>query len=247
MDKNSMLANPLGYSIQFGTASYETTLDERIEAAKIASSISKQKQRQNISGKLYLTNKSAPLGKDANFQNMTIKKPTNIAQEYKRKSKCLESVSETHFEPTNYVFSSNPNVSKNTNLHDFNNLSSSFKPNNKGGGLMQRRLEALKKKTTLLVTDNALESTKLSTNSSRQISFEDTKRKIPNYNQISASFSHRNEYKTRSAVQKNLNYERNTLFGFGERSINTTNSSSKLNYIFFLCLISFYFVPIYLN
>lgn len=233
MDKNSMLANPLGYSIQIGTASYETTLDERIEAAKKASSISKQKQRQNISEKLYSTNKSAPLGKDRNFQNMTVKKTTNIAHEYKRKSKCLEPVFKTHFEPTNYVFSSNPTVSKSTNPHDFSNFSSSLKPNNKGGGLMQRRLEALKKKTTLLAPDNALESTKLSTNPSKQISFEDTKKKIPNSIQNSASFPHCNEYKTRSAVQKNLNYEQNTLFGFSERSKNTTNSSSKLNYIFF--------------
>jgi len=55
---------------------------------------------------------------------MTVEKTTNIAQEFERKNKCLQSISKLHFEPINNVISSKSTLSKNINLHDFNNRSS---------------------------------------------------------------------------------------------------------------------------
>jgi len=59
MDKISILGQAhamYGYSIEIGNTSYETTLDERIKAAKIASSISKQEQKQiTTEGKFLIT------------------------------------------------------------------------------------------------------------------------------------------------------------------------------------------------
>lgn len=190
MDKNSMFERPIGYSIEMGTTSYDTTLDERIEAAKKASLVSKLRQKDNISEKLYQRN--------THSQNTAVKRLTNHAQEFKKISKCLEPVPKPYFEHTKYAT-----------------------------GLMQRRLEALKQKITLPVSNNSLELTKHSTNSLKQTYIKQPK--LFNSNHTVTS-SYRNEYKTRSSVQKNLNHEQNSQLRLSEHCKNT---SSMFNYTFF--------------
>lgn len=128
MDKISILKNSLsmhGYSIEVGNTSYETTLDERIKAAKIASLISKQEEKQITIEDNFLINRNSVLSKKgANFKNMAVKKTTNIAKEFEMKNKCLQSVSKSYFEPTNNVISPRSPPSKNINTSSTSGKSS---------------------------------------------------------------------------------------------------------------------------
>jgi len=198
---------PYGYSIEFGDTNYKNTLEERIQAAKNASLIAKQTQKQKCSGKLFLKNNTR-----TDFEkNMTFKTVTNSVQDFKNKNtQHGSSPFESIVKPTSSAFPLMPNITKNmiTNVQSkFNtsDLSPTFR-----GGLMQRRLEAIKaqKKETNAISlkchKKTVESPKFSSNSS---SSQFAQQKDIVSNRFDTNTPKRNEYKLRSTIQKNTRNE----------------------------------------
>lgn len=204
--------NVAGYTIEMGDTTYGTTLEERIQAARAASSSSKQMLKANNRGKSSLMNYRST-EKDKSFQNIDINKTTFSAHEFKEKNRQQwQSSSKKDFESITYVSSLNSTIVRNGNINPPDNYNSSHlsKPIHKGGGLMQRRLESIKANKRLsniisLNSDTNVGSTKcsnyLSQSSSRQDTF--TNNHVPDQFDVSK----RNEYKTRLTIQKNLSNE----------------------------------------
>lgn len=218
---------PCGYSIEFGDTTYKNTLDERIQAAKNASLIAKQAQKQKHSEKCFLTySEITDIKKNPNCQTMTVKTIKNCAQDFKNKNRphLLSSLKSVN-DPTINVFPFKSATTKNININvqtkfNANDLLPTFK-----GGLMQRRLEAIKankkeSKTISLKCDKKiLESTKSNDSSNSQ---------FPQKKHCNTINSKRNEYKLRSTVQKNTYNEINC-----NCTKNITSTSSKFkNFIF---------------
>jgi len=149
-----------GYSIEFGDTTYRNTLDERIQAAKAASSIAKQTQKQKYSGKLFLKN-STNKNLEKNYQNMCAKMVQNSTQDLKNKNRqCQLSSFKSVIEPA-------------TNAQCNKSNANDSLPTFKGGGQMQHRLEAIKARkleanaVSLLKREkDTSESTKFSNSSS---------------------------------------------------------------------------------
>lgn len=193
--KKSPWENPgspsYGYSIEFGDTTYKNTLDERIQAAKNASSIAKQTQKQKYSGKLILKNNAnKDLEKNANYQSMCTKTTKNGNQDLKNKNRQYQSSS------FKSVIETATNVQSKSSA---NNTLPTFK----GGGQMQRRLEAIKARKmeamSLKCEENTLESTKFS-NSPLSPQIVQSNNCVPNLFDINVS--KRIDYKLRSSVQK---------------------------------------------
>lgn len=228
-DKMSMLENLKaaisGYSIEIGDTTYNDTLEERIQAAKAASSAT-YKQTQKPKEKLSVPLKNVVVEKDTHLENMTIKKLNNIVQvpELKKRNRQRWSSVKTDFVSTSNTFSVDSSINKNLNLNaQANYISTSFKSTCRGGGVMQRRLEAIKASKIISNlpsfehnTNNTLESIKFSNNPSKNVSSQ-TLTKNHDYNQFDTNYSKLNEYKTRSIVQKHygneINHDYSTLIG----------------------------------
>lgn len=170
-----------GYSIEYSDITHKGTLEERIEAAKLASSSA---QKQNNKGKLHITNSiNTAEDEDIYVKNMTIKKKNTQKQHWSSSSK-------TDLKCT---FNMPSTITKNINTYE-------SLPTYKGGGLMQRRLEAIKanKKLTKmpLKYDNTIEPTKFPNNQSNS-----------HVSLSKCNVSKHCEYKSKLTVQKNLHSE----------------------------------------
>ncbi|XP_060838805.1 transcriptional protein SWT1-like isoform X2 [Rhopalosiphum padi] len=191
-----------GYTIEIGNTTYENTLEERIQAARHASSSAKLAQKQNIKEKL----SNCRNVKDINFQNnMAVKKLMSSAQEFKTKNKQCVSINKTDNLNSTHVPLLNFTKKINSNFESKCNTSS-LKPTYKGNGSMQLRLEAIK--------DNRKISNKISceynktlesNNPSKNVNLQD----FPPAKNHSSKLCHTNiakryEYNTRSTVQKHL-------------------------------------------
>lgn len=276
--KRSVLENyqntTSGYSIEFGETAYElqgNTLEERIQAARKASSIAKQEQTQKSKGKTFLiNNNSSTLEKNTTVQNMTIKKTAINPPEFKRKNRQMapsfrsDSSLTTNsslicpMKKTINTVSQDNNISNllkptykggglmqktiSTISPDNNNISNLLKPTYKGGGLMQRRLEAIKSNKQsnkiLLGSGNNLEFIKFPNSLNKNVSYPTvTAAKSELVTSTKNSFSSltdtllckRNEYKTRSVVQKS----HNLYFEHCDRTRNKTFNSGKFSFTFF--------------
>lgn len=235
MDKNKnkrsfllkSLNNTSGYSIEFGNTSYEDTLEERIQAARLASSTVKQEKQQNNKEKISLTNSRNTILKNDTHFNKTVQKTTNIVHEFQIKNE--------HFKQTNNDYSPNSILIRdiNTNLQDINNSSDFSKPVYKGGGLMQQRLENIKCNKKLLNNlscefDKTIDATKLSKN----VNFQHSLTKNNDSKHTNTNFTQHYEYRTRSTMQKKCN-EPSTLFEHCDRTKSYTTSSKFKYFNFF--------------
>lgn len=238
MDKNKnnekssilkSLNNTSGYSIEFGDTSYENTLEERIQAARLASLTDKREKQQNSKEKISLTNsRNAIFKNDTDFNNKTVKKTTNIFHEFNIKNE--------HFKQTINDYSPNSILTRdiNSNLQDINNTSDFLKPVYKGGGSMQQRLENIKCNKKLFNNCPCeLDETKDTTNLTKNVNFQHSLTKNNNSQYTSTNSNQHYEYRTRSTVQKKCN-EPSTLFGHCNRTENCTTSSSKFRYYILL-------------
>jgi len=206
-----------GYTIEFGSTTYENTLEERIEAARNASSSAKLAQKQNIKEKL----SNSKNVKDTNFQNnMAVKKLLNSAQEFKIINKQCISINKTDIQNSSNV----PllNLTKNLNSNCESKCNTSFlKPAYKGGGSMQLRLEAIKANKKII--NNTLESNNPSKNMNIQY--------IPptkdySFKSCHTNISKRKDYNTRSTVQKH-HLEEAKYTGHCDRTKDVTNTQCK--------------------
>ncbi|CAH1708742.1 unnamed protein product [Aphis gossypii] len=189
-----------GYTIEFGNTTYENTLEERIEAARNASSSAKLAQKQNIKEKLSYSKNV----KDINVQNnIAVKKLLNSAQEFKIINKQSVSINKTDIQNSNNV----PllNLTKNINSNCESKCNTSFlKPAYKGGGSMQLRLEAIKaNKKIINKTPREYNNILEPNNPSKNVDIEF----VPPTKDYSLKVCHTNipkrkEYNTRSTVQK---------------------------------------------
>lgn len=236
MERNSQKRSELesskstifGYTIEIGNTTYENTLEERIQAAKNASSSAKNlAQKQNIQEKL---SKIRNASEHTYAQNIAIKKSTNCAQELKIKNKQWASINKTDIETsTNIPFLKNLTKTNNINSNFESKCNPNFlKPTHKGGGSMQLRLEAIKanKKLSNRISheySNTLESN----NPSKIVSLQDNIPLMKNHSSklCTTNMSKRNEYKTRSTVQKHL--EENKYTGHCDRTKDITNTPCK--------------------
>lgn len=220
------LNNTSGYCIEFGDTSYENTLEERIEAARLASSTAKQEKQQNSKEKISLTNsRNAILKNDTDFNNKTVKKTTNLVHEFKIKNE--------HFKQTINDYAPNSILTRdiNSNLQDINNTSDFLKPVYKGGSSMQQRLESIKCKKKLFNNcSGELDKTKDATKLTKNVNFQHSLTKNNNSKHTSTNFTQHYEYRTRSTVQKKCN-EPSILFGHYNRTTNCTTSSKFRYYI----------------
>jgi len=220
-----------GYSIEYGNTTYRNTLEQRIQYAKAASSITKQEHKQNVREKVSLT-----INTNITSENdITNKKTTNSSQELKKKSKqYLPKLIKTYFfSQLTILLLIIPDLS---NLQ-YKNSSDSFKPNCKGG-LMQHRLEAIKAQKLSNVTSRGSEKNTLQSNKSSKIVTQiTTQTKNHVSSQVNINVPLRNEYKTRSTVQKHLYSEPSTISQHCDRTKNNSNPSSKLKYIGFVIYI----------
>lgn len=218
-----------GYTIEFGNTTYENTLEERIEAARNASSSAKLAQKQNIKDKLSCSKNV----KDINVQNnMAVKKLLNSAQELKIINKQSVSINKTDIQNSNNV----PllNLTKNINSNCESKCNTSFlKPAYKGGGSMQLRLEAIKANKKIINKtpreyNNTLESNNPSKNVNIQYEYIEY---VPPTKDFSLKLCHTNiskrkEYNTRSTVQKH-HLEEAKYTGHCDRTKDITNTPCK--------------------
>jgi len=216
-----------GYTIEIGDTTYENTLEERIQAAKNASSSAKLAQQQTIEEKL---SKNRNAKECLNVQNTTFAKSMSNTQELKIKNKqYFGSINKPDIQTSTHIpllkyFTKTKNI--NSNFESKCNTSF-LKPTYKGGGSMQLRLEAIKANKKLSNRNsheriNTLESNNLSKN----VSVQDTSH-IKNHSSIlcNTNISNRNEYKTRSTVQKHLEEVKYT--GHCDRTKDFTNTPCK--------------------
>lgn len=239
MDKNKnnkksyilkSLNNTSGYSIEFGDASYENTLEERIQAARLASLTVKQEKQQNSKEKILTNSRNAILKNDTDFNNKTVKKTTNIVNEFKIKNE--------HFKQTINDYSPNSILTRdrNSNLQDINNTSDFLKPVFKGGSSMQQRLESIKCNKKLFNNSSCeFDKTKDAIKLTKNVNFQHSLSKNNNSKHTSTNFTQHYEYKTKSTIQNKCN-ESSTLCGHCNRTKNSTTSSSKFRYYIFLNL-----------
>jgi len=225
-----------GYTIEIGNTTYENTLEERIQAAKNASSRVKLAHKPNIQEKL---SKSRNASEYINAQNIALIKSTNSAQEFKIKNKQCASINKTDTETSTHIpLQKNLTKTKNINSNFESKCNTSFlKPTYKGGGSMQLRLEAIKanKKLSNRIShdySNTLESN----NPSKNVSLQDNIPLMKNhsYKLCTTNIPKRNEYKTRSTVQKH-HLEEVKYTGHCDRTKDITNTPCK----FLIKLINF--------
>jgi len=218
--------NMFGYTIEIGNTTFENTLEERIQAAKNASSSAKLAQKQNFEEKL---SKIRNAKEYINVQKMPVLKSMSSAQELKIKNKQWASINKTDVQTSNHIpLPKNLTKTKNINSNFEPKCTTSFlKPTYKGGGSMQLRLEAIKANKKLsnkfsYESNNTLESH----NPSKNLSLQDIplmknhSSKLYNTNNFK-----RNEYKTRSTVQKHLEEVKYT--GHCNRTKDITNTPCK--------------------
>ncbi|XP_060868755.1 LOW QUALITY PROTEIN: transcriptional protein SWT1-like [Metopolophium dirhodum] len=218
--------NIFGYTIEIGNTTYENTLEERIQAAKNASSSAKRAQNQNIEEKLL---RSRNAKEYINVQNMPVIKSMSSAQESKITNKQWSSINKTDIQTSTHIpLPKNLTKTKNINSNFEPKCNTSFlKQTFKGGGSMQLRLEAIKanKKLSNRIShecSNTLESHNPSKNVSLQYIplTKNHSSKLSNTNNFK-----RNEYKTRSTVQKHLEEVKYT--GHCDRTKDITNTPYK--------------------
>ncbi|KAL4132326.1 hypothetical protein QTP88_009497 [Uroleucon formosanum] len=195
--KNSVLENSKNsifeYTIEVGNTTYKNTLEDRIQAAKNASSSAKLAQKQNINDK---SSKSRNAKEYINIVNMPVKKSMSSAQELKITNKQWASIIKTDIQTSTHIpLPKNLTKTKNINSNfDPKCNLSPIKSTYKGSCPMQLRLEAIKthkKLSNRTQTENVtLQDIPLMKNHSS---------KLCNTNNFK-----RNEYKTRSTVQKHL-------------------------------------------
>lgn len=209
--KNSMF----GYTIEIGNTTYKNTLEDRIQAAKNASSSAKLAQKQNINDKL---SKSRNAKEYINILNMPVKKSMSTAQELKLTNKQWASIIKTDIQTSTHIpLPKNLTKTKSINSNFDPKCNLNFiKPTYKGSCPMQLRLEAIKahkKLSNRTQTENVtLQDIPLMKNHSS---------KLCNTNNFK-----RNEYKTRSTVQKNLEEVKYTA-GHCDRTKDITTTPCK--------------------
>lgn len=194
-----------GYSIEYNNTTYEHTLDERIQAAKTASSTLKQAQKQNNKEKFHFTNnRTIVLEEDTHVKN----KAGQSKIDFNFKLNMPSTITKSIYTPVQTKY----------NIHE-------SLPVYKGGGLMQRRLESIKANKKLptisLKCDNITESVNFSNNRSN---LHETLTNNHVSDQFNINDSKRNEFKSRSFIHKNGHSE----VGHYDRTKIIANTSSKL-------------------
>lgn len=217
-----------GYSIEFGNNAYQfqgNTLEERIQAARTASLMAKQAQKEKISP---INDKNITLINSSSVQNsLTNKKTTINSQELKTKNRLMAPSIKSDFRPT--INSSSLILPLTSNLSTIStNVQNSLKPIYKGGGLMQRRLEAIKcnkvSSNTVALKSDILELKKSPTNSSNTISYPSTISIKSNISYPTNTLMPKhNEFKARSTVQTN----HSPYFKNNDHSTNKINPTGK--------------------
>lgn len=218
-----------GYTIEIGNTTYENTLEERIQAAKNASSSANLAQKQTIEEKL---SKNRNAKEFLNVQNTNFTKSMSNTQELKTKNKqYFASINKTDIQTSTHIpLLKNLAKTKNTNPNFESKCNTSFlKPTYKGGGSMQLRLEAIKANKKLSNRNShECSNTLESNNPSKNVSVQDIPH-IKNHSSIlcNTNISNRNEYKTRSTVQKHLEEVKYTATGHCDRTKDFTNTPCK--------------------
>lgn len=224
-NKRSILENfkniAPGYSIEIGNTTFQNTLEERIQAARAASIVTKQAKKQNDSKeKFFMTNNRNGTVQNTNFQSMAIKNTINNSPNVQKR-----------------INLSKPKIT-NTNTQAINNTSCPLKPTCKGGP-MQRRLEAIKAKkftntcnTYSFKCDNALESTKYSNNFTNQLDVL-VENHFPNEldrydQQVVYKCNEYNRTSSPKSFHPSDEIRPNKLIGHCDRTKNIPNTSSKL-------------------
>lgn len=243
-NKRSSLKNSsnsvLGYSIQFGETTFEKSLEERIQAARVANSINKQAQKQNRV-KLLSTCSKNVIEKDSlkNVSSINSKKIIHNSHELKKKCRLNSStILKADNEQTYHI----PKITS-TNLSTKSYPSSSFKSKFNEGGAMQRRLEAIKAKNLcnqFCVYDTSLESTNSSYNllkNSAQCalpikSFPEHVNSLAQLSKSNTYVSMHNEHTAQSSFHKNPSQVDNTFVGHSDRSQENTFTNSKFKFCY---------------
>lgn len=206
-----------GYTIQIGDAANGKSLEERIQAAKAASTIPKQTQLSNNEEKLFLTkNNNSSIEKVENLSYETEKKPLNYASELKNKN---------NFKVKNI------NVRLRNKCKVNSLLKSTIKNESKPNKLFTKNVSAN--------CDNIPETIKsvcnVITNSSTQNILK--KKHVPTpignvFGQLDVKVPKCSKHETKSTTQKNASkINHNILFGHCDRTKdNNTNTSSKLKF-----------------
>lgn len=179
-----------GYTIEIGSTTYENTLEERIQAARNASSSAKQAQSQHFEEKL---------SNSRNLKDINVKKSINNALEVKIKNKPMVSINKSNIQ-THASLNLTKTINDHSNFESKCNTNLLKPPTFKGGGLMQLRLEAIKSNKKV---SNKISTEYNNTLESKNVNIQDIpqmKNHCSNLN--NTNISKRTEYNTRSTVQK---------------------------------------------